>query len=178
MRMKNLSLLFFMIISSHLLGQDQVTLLSKEDIGKDAIEKTWHQNGQLEFEGSYSYGKKHGTHRWWYENGQLEFEEYYNYGKKHGVFKGWWQNGQLDYEGHFQYNQRDGIWKAYYENGQIRQKTDFILQRKLSETCFTESGDEIDCEESLDGIWWWKDEKCFDRHGDEINCHDYYLGSF
>ena len=61
--MRNLSLLFFMIISSHLLGQGQVTLLSKEDIGKDAIEKTWHQNGQLEFEGSYSYGKKHGTHR-------------------------------------------------------------------------------------------------------------------
>ena len=154
MRMKNSSLFFFMIISSYLLAQDQVTLLSKEDVGKDAIEKTWHQNGQL------------------------EFEEYYKYGKKHGFFKGWWKNGQLDYEGQFKYNQRDGIWKAYYENGQLRQVTDFILQRKLSETCFTESGDEIDCEESLDGIWWWKDEKCFDRHGDEINCHDYYLGSF
>ena len=87
------------------------------------------------------------------ELSQLEFEEYYKYGKKHGVFKGWWKNGQLDYEGQFKYNQRDGIWKAYYENGQLRQVTDFILQRKLSETCFTESGDEIDCEESLDGIW-------------------------
>ena len=119
--MKKLSLLFFMTVSSYLLAQNQVTLLSKEDIGKDAIEKTWYQNGQLEFEGSYSYGKKHGTHRWWYENGQLEFEEYYKYGKKHGFFKGWWKNGQLDYEGHFKHNQRDGIWRAYYENGQLRQ---------------------------------------------------------
>ena len=145
---------------------------------ENVMEKRWHENGQLEFEGSYKYGQKHGQHKWWYSNGQLEFEENYIYGKKHGVFKGWWKNGKLDYEGLFQYNQRDSIWKAYYENGQLRQETDFLLQRKLSEQCFEENGDLADCEEDIQGIWWWKDEKCFDEEGNAIDCHDYYLGAF
>jgi len=148
------------------------------DDEENVMEKRWHDNGQLEFEGSYKYGKKHGLHKWWYSNGQLEFEEYYVHGKKHGLFKGWWENGQLDYEGLFQYNQRDSIWKAYHDNGQLRQETDFLLQRKLSEKCFEENGDLVDCEEDIQGIWWWKDEKCFDADGNEINCHDYYLGAF
>ena len=50
-------------------------------------------------------------------------------------------------------------------NGQLRQETDFLLQRKLSEQCFEENGDLVDCEEDIQGIWWWKDEKCFDQDG-------------
>ena len=94
------------------------------------------------------------------------------------MFRGWWENGQLEYEGVFQFNQRDGLWRAYYENGQLKKETDFILQRKLSEKCFTEYGEQIDCDEILESVWWWKNEKCFDRNGDVIKCDDFYLGIF
>ena len=169
--MKNIVLLILVSSVSLLYPQDS-------NSAENVIEKRWHDNGQLEFEGNYKYGKKHGQHKWWYPNGKIEFEEHYVHGKKHGQFRGWWKNGQLDYEGVFKYNQRDSIWKAYYENGQLRQETDFILQRKLSEQCFEENGDLVDCEEDIQGIWWWKEEKCFDEKGNEIDCNDYYLGAF
>ena len=169
--MKKLLLILIVCAAPMLYAQDY-------SHNEDVMEKRWHKNGQLEFEGNYQYGKKHGQHKWWYPNGQLEFEEHYVNGKKHGLFKGWWKNGQLDYEGVFKYNQRDSLWRAYYENGQLRQETDFILQRKLSEQCFEENGDPVDCEEDIQGIWWWKDEKCFDEKGNEIDCNDYYLGAF
>ena len=169
--MKKLVVLLLISITPFIYAQNQA-------YSEDVIEKRWHENGQLEFEGSYKYGKKHGEHKWWYSNGQLEFQEHYKYGKKDGLFKGWWKNGKLDYEGYFKYNQRDGIWKAYYENGQLRKETDFILQRKLSDQCFEENGDLVDCDENLEDIWWWKDEKCFDEQGNEIDCNDYYLGAF
>ena len=169
--MKNIVLLILISSVSFLYPQDS-------NNAENVIEKRWHDNGQLEFEGSYKHGKKHGTHKWWYPNGQLEFEENYQHGKKHGLFRGWWKNGKLDYEGSFKYNQRDGLWKGYYENGQLRKETDFLLQRKLSEQCFDEQGDSAECEENLDETWWWKDEKCFDEQGHEIPCHEYYLGFF
>ena len=92
--MKKLLLILLFCAPPMIYAQD---LSSNEDV----MEKRWHENGQLEFEGNYKYGKKHGQHKWWYPNGQLEFEEHYVNGKKHGLFKGWWKNGQLDYEGVF-----------------------------------------------------------------------------
>ena len=60
-----------------------------------------------------------------YDNGQLEREANYKDGKYDGVYKRWYDNGQLDLE----YNYKDGK-----KDGDI-----------ISEKCWDEEGNEIDC---------------------------------
>jgi len=140
--------------------------------------KEYFENGQLKFEGSFKNGEKDGIHRWWYRDGQLEFEGVFKNGKKDGISKGWWENGALEYTGLFSYDKRDGLWEAYYENGQLRKSSNFLLQRKISEECFDETGSLMNCSEILESILWWKRDACFDEDGNLIDCNEVYFGVF
>ena len=57
------------------------------------------KNGQLEYEGEYLNGERHGKGKEYYHNGQLEYEGEYLNGKRHGKGKEYYcHNGQLEFE--------------------------------------------------------------------------------
>ena len=84
----------------------------------------------------------------------------------------------MEYEGAFKYGKRDDTWTSYYDTGKLKKETSFILERKVSQKCFDESGADMDCDDILEPIWWWKREKCFNESGQEIDCDEFYLGIF
>jgi hypothetical protein len=187
--MKQIELIIIIFICSFAYSQDDIKKVFYDDgqlkevktieNGKlEGVCQLWYENGQLEYEGNFIYGRKNGTHKWWYENGQLEYNETYKNGRKNGIWKGWWSNGQLEYEGVFRDDKRDGIWKSFYENGQLKKEAKFILERRITEFCFSEYGEKMDCDENLESIWWWKKEKCLDEQGNYILCDEFYLGGF
>ena len=47
---------------------------------RDGLRRTWHGDGQLEYEGYYKDDKPNGLHKSWYEDGQLMNEHIYKGG--------------------------------------------------------------------------------------------------
>jgi len=96
-------------------------ILTIKDGKLDGLKRTWYENGQLGSERNYKDGKPNDLIRIWYENGQLEAESNYKDSKEDGLTRYWHENGQLIYEGN-------------YKNGVL-----------ISEKCFNEDGNEIEC---------------------------------
>ena len=65
-----------------------------------------------------------------------------------------------------------------FENGGVKKETKFILERRVSQKCFNENGEKIDCDDILEPVWWWQQEKCLYQHGNIIVCDEFYLGNF
>lgn len=59
------------------------------------IERAYHENGQLRWEGTIKDGKPIGWNRHWHENDQLKSESYYVRGKDCGRSRMWWEDGSL-----------------------------------------------------------------------------------
>ena len=52
----------------------------RDDI-RDGISKSYYENGKLEQEGTFKYGRPKGTFKYYIENGKLILEETYKDGK-------------------------------------------------------------------------------------------------
>tara|TARA_B110000196_G_C20499386_1_gene366053 strand:- start:88 stop:492 length:405 start_codon:yes stop_codon:yes gene_type:complete len=81
-----------------------------------------------------------------YENGQLIFENSRKDGRAHGLSRFWYENGQLQYEANYKDGKEDGLLRAWYENGQLMVKSNAKSGKKISQECWDEEGNEIDCE--------------------------------
>jgi antitoxin component YwqK of YwqJK toxin-antitoxin module len=77
--------------------------------------KSWRENGQLWYEGSYALDLKDGVWKVYHENGQLAFEGSYKLGKPNGVWKEWDENGKLKREGYYESNKQ--VWQKWDEVG-------------------------------------------------------------
>lgn len=64
-------------------GKGLDSLLYNEDDSTPftGIAKSWYNNGQIKFEGSYKNGVLNGKATWWQRNGQKELESVYVNGK-------------------------------------------------------------------------------------------------
>ena len=71
--------------------------------------KKYYENGQLESQGTYVNGKKHGEYKYWHENGQIWSQGTYVNGEIHGETKSWYENGQLESQGTYV----NGQWKKF-----------------------------------------------------------------
>lgn len=116
---------------------------------KNGVEKSYYDNGQLEYEKNWKDGKKDGHWKSYYENGQLVVEEGY-INDKLDWKKHYYDEGQLlsdeDWE--------DGtlkLFKFYYQNGQLRCKRKYKSGSGrdgeiLTEKCWDLYGNEMSCE--------------------------------
>jgi hypothetical protein len=89
------------------------------------IERAYHENGQLQWEGSFNEDKLEGPNRQWHDNGVLSSETFFEGNLEHGIARQWDRNGKL--LGEYRMNHGTGISKKWYENGQ--------LERENSEVC-------------------------------------------
>ena len=62
-----------------------------------------------------------------------------------GVDKGYYENGQLRYETNYKDGIVDGLGKGWYENGQLKSEWSYKDGELISEKCWDEEGNEIDC---------------------------------
>ena len=138
---------------------------------KDGLHRTWYENGQLQSEYNYKDGKEDGLGRAWYEDGQLGAEKNYKDGKSNGLQREWYKNGRLMFEwseinnrqnglntawystgrlwwkGNDVNHKKEGIWKGWYENGQLHYEINFKEDERISQKCWDEDGNEIECED-------------------------------
>ncbi|MBU46576.1 MAG: hypothetical protein CMD28_04015 [Flavobacteriales bacterium] len=60
----------------------------------------------------------------------------------------YYNNGQLKVETFFNKDfNRDGIYKSYYENGQLKSEENYKDDTVISQKCWDEDGNEIECKE-------------------------------
>jgi len=62
-----------------------------------------------------------------------------------GIVYGVYENGQLKEEGNCKDGEKDGLWKSYYENGQLKSHTNWSYGVIVSETCWDQDGNQIEC---------------------------------
>ena len=89
----------------------------------------FHKNGQLETEGNYKDGKKHGLQEDFHKNGKLKFRGNYKNGKLHGLVEIFYAKGQLKLRENYkngkhdglseQFDRNDNLWRRNYKNGKL-----------------------------------------------------------
>jgi len=84
------------------------------------VEKSYYENGNIEYEAIFINGKLEGTSKLWLKDGTLISESNYNNGYPHGLWKKYFANGQLKYETTYEFGKKQGYEKWFYENGQIK----------------------------------------------------------
>ena len=112
----------------------------------------WHENGQKMSEGNYRNGDKYGKWTYYYENKQKK-KEANSYGttrnKDHPTMLEkntlWYKDGQKWQEGNYKNGNEDGLWTIWYENGRKKMEATLKDGELLSEECWDEYGNIIEC---------------------------------
>jgi len=86
---------------------------------RDGFWVSYHDNGQLQWEGDYKNGKKEGLWVSYYDNGQLRYKGNHKNGKSEGRWVRYWKNGQLWLEGADKNGKKEGRWVSYKEDGTV-----------------------------------------------------------
>ena len=107
--------------------------------------KEWYDNGQLELEGNYLNGKEHGLWTSYRENGTLRYTAMYLFGKTNGLVHEYWENGNTKVLGFYKDGIRTGE-SRYYENRGLQYRMQYKDGERISQQCWNEQGNEIDCE--------------------------------
>jgi antitoxin component YwqK of YwqJK toxin-antitoxin module len=81
--------------------------------------KLWFDNGQLQQEGAYQFGKKNGTFTYYYDNGQVAATGEYHEDKAEDVWVWWHRNGQKATVGRYIDGQLIGEWRWWNEDGKL-----------------------------------------------------------
>jgi len=97
------------------------------------VERSYFQNGALEFEAEYINGKLDGNSQVWLEDGTLYSISKYSNNQPHGIWKKFHPNGKLMFEVNYEYGQKHGMEKWYYENGNLKSEQEFDFGISISE---------------------------------------------
>jgi MORN repeat variant len=87
---------------------------------------------ELNYDGNYEHGQKHGLFKRWYDNGQIRYDHNYFNGEYHGIFRTWHENGQIWYENNYEHGERHGIHIGWYDNGQIWYENNYFKGRLIN----------------------------------------------
>ena len=124
-------LLFILLLTIPFIGFGQV----------DTI-KTYHENGKLKSEGIL----KDGLWIRYFYNGNLSIKGNFKDNKQEGYWMSYYDNGQLYLDRIYKDGKLEGIWKSYYENGQLNYEWNYKEGELISQKCWDENGNKIECE--------------------------------
>ena len=139
---------------------------------KDGLWKFFSQNGNLDYEINYREEKPHGLWKFFQEN-KLSMSQDWENGKTVGNSKSYYDNGQLKSEGFIKLpennmlsleelegstllgdeftwldnSEQDGVWKFYSINGKLNSEVKYNEGKIISEKCWSEDGNEIECKD-------------------------------
>jgi len=94
---------------------------------KYKVKEYYSSNNKLKLQGSYTTSStrdedRHGRFSAFYENGQMEYEVRFKYGKEEGEYTSYHANGKEKAKGSFAGGKETGDWIYFHENGQISGK--------------------------------------------------------
>jgi antitoxin component YwqK of YwqJK toxin-antitoxin module len=92
-------------------------------------ETTFYENRQMQMDGDFKDGKRHGLWVSWYMNGNKWSEGTFRYGKSEGKRTVYFENGKVRYEGTYKNDLRVGKWRFYDETGKLLAEQDFSAQK-------------------------------------------------
>ena len=135
--------------------------------------KSWHDNGQMAWKGTFTNGNKNGLWIEWYDNGNKQFEMSYLNGTLDGLWTEWYYNGNVRSKGMLNDDERNGQWIKYYSNGQTKKESWYRDGEKHGLCSSYHIGLKIECQQSyLNGK---KDGVCVVRYeNDTIKKHGTY----
>jgi antitoxin component YwqK of YwqJK toxin-antitoxin module len=81
--------------------------------------KLWFDNGQIQQEGNYQYGKKTGTFTFYFETGQVAATGEYRDDQPDDVWVWWHRNGQKATVGKYRAGHTIGEWRWWNEDGTL-----------------------------------------------------------
>lgn len=93
-------------------------------------ETIYYENKQIQMDGAYKDGKRHGLWVSWYMNGNKWSEGTFRNGKSEGKRITYFENGKVRYEGSYKNDQRIGKWRFYDETGKLLAEQDFSAPQK------------------------------------------------
>ena len=124
-------ILFFYLI---LTGCTQANNKNEPQLStKRIVERSYFQNGILEFEAEYINEKLDGKSQVWLEDGTLYSISKYSNNQPHGIWKKFHPNGKLMFEVNYEYGQKHGVEKWYYDNGNLKSEQEFDFGISISE---------------------------------------------
>ena len=94
---------------------------------------TYAGSDQVEYEGEFVDGQRHGPWRLYWPSGQLEWEVDWVHGLRHGRSLGFHENGQKHYEGTYVNGELHGPWEYFYEDGAFRQRYEYERGKKTGD---------------------------------------------
>ena len=97
------------------------------------VERSYYQNGNLEYEAEFVNEKLDGTSRVWSEDGTLISDSEYSNGQPHGEWKTFHPNGKLKYKTTYFHSQKHGYERWHYNNGQVKSEQKFNFGKAETE---------------------------------------------
>lgn len=86
---------------------------------RDGAFRYYDEQGKLESEGVYQFGKREGIWANYYEGGQLRSRASYKNDQIIGLWQNWYEDGRLRAEGHYRKGRARGKWRWYDEQGRV-----------------------------------------------------------
>jgi hypothetical protein len=83
----------------------------------DGAWTAWHENGQVQEQGSYRDHREHGLWEWWDENGIRIARGEYEDGARTGPWTYWYEDGTKQMDAFYADGVGEGHWVLYHENG-------------------------------------------------------------
>ena len=114
-------------------------------MSKNYTTTEWHENGHKKSVTTYKNGKIHGIERSFYENGKKSIEAEMNADKLHGRYTSWYENGQMNSMANYSNHKLDGAVTVWHPNGQKKSEAQYKEGQQLSQTCWDDKGQTIDC---------------------------------
>ena len=119
----------------------------------------WYNNGKKKVEGKYKSGMMNGYWEFYFDNGNIKVEGSYSNGNgekidnetgipRNGMDGKWifyYQNGKKNSEGTYKDGKEDGLWAIWYESGQKKMEAILKDGELISDKCWDEDGNKIDC---------------------------------
>lgn len=103
-------------------------------------------NGKLWVEAKYKNGRCDGELKEWDQQGRLRLVENYKNGDKDGVQKYYWESsGRLLDESNWKKGKLHGLSRTWHESGQLLIEENYITGRLISEKCWNDNGEKIQC---------------------------------
>jgi antitoxin component YwqK of YwqJK toxin-antitoxin module len=103
---------------------------------KSGYYRTFHENGKIFIEETYSNDTLNGPKKIYFDNGKVEEEYQFVKGNREGSFKTFYQNGKLQQEGTYSKNQLKGELKTYYKDGTLKENV--MMDENVEKGPFTE----------------------------------------
>ncbi len=78
---------------------------------------SYHGNGKVKMQGSYSLDKQNGIWEAFFEDGKSYLYSEWSFDTPNGIHKEWYRSGKLKIEKSYSGGKLEGTWQMYYQNG-------------------------------------------------------------